>query len=131
MSSSSPAPTRPPSRGDASISRLAAIYNALLTPIIFVTFLLSLAWVDLRYTLTRSHLHANAQQRMPSWLHHIVYREYYHSKQRKLMKMEISDAFEMRGSVMAVFGVLTMVGIWAVWRACCWAWFAFDDAIYR
>lgn len=93
-----------------------------MTPIIFVSFLISLAWVDLRYTITRSHFHSSARRWMPQWIHHIVYREYYHSKQRKLMRMEVNDAFEMRDSVVAVLGILAMVGIWAVWRVCCWAW---------
>ena len=91
-----------------------------MTPVIFVSFLVSLAWVDFRYTLMRSHTHAGDEpSRMPRWLHRMLYREapyqyvrvnaagaasgtvvreergkwYYHSKQRKLMKMEVKLLF--------------------------------------
>lgn len=56
-----------------------------MTPIIFVSFLFSLAWVEFCYTLNRSHTHVGADgrplgktpartHRMPPWLHRIAYR---------------------------------------------------------
>lgn len=49
-------------------------------------------------------------------------RWYYHSKQRKLMKMEVDDAFEIRGTVLMALGLFALVFTWAVWRAGWWAW---------
>lgn len=123
----------------------------MVTPVIFVSFLASLAWVDFRYSLMRSHSHSESRSRMPGWLHQALYREapyqyvrvdsnnpgtpgpgegegsrwYYHSKQRKLMKMEVEDAFQIRGSVLVILGLLAAVGTWAAWRAGCWMWDAF------
>lgn len=114
-----------------------------MTPIIFVSFLVSLAWVDLRYSIQRSQNRSNSGR---SWLHHLIYREtassasqangrarssggpqdgHYHSKQKKLAKMEMADAFEIRGTVVAVLLVLsasTGVGMWVAGR---WAWRSF------
>lgn len=120
-----------------------------MTPIMIVSFLVSLAWVDFRYSLIRSHNHSNMPSRMPRWLHQLLYREapyqyvrvhpkspgssptaetkeqgkwYYHSKQRKLMKMEVDDAFQIRGSVLTVLGLLAALATWAVWGIGTWAW---------
>lgn len=118
-----------------------------MTPVIFVSFLASLAWVDFRYSLMRSHNHSDIPSRMPRWLHQLLYREapyqyvrvnssgpatpttgkegtkwYYHSKQRKLMKMEVDDAFQIRGSVLTVLGLLAVLATWASWRAGLWLW---------
>jgi hypothetical protein len=46
--------------------------------------------------------------------------DYYHSKQRKLMKMEAEEAFEMRGVVVVVLGLVSFGVLWAVWRAVEW-----------
>ncbi|KAL2255171.1 hypothetical protein VTK26DRAFT_3934 [Humicola hyalothermophila] len=150
-----------------------------MTPLIFISFLVSLALVDLRYSALRSHYHADADdethhhRRMPRWLHRIVYRyrgyrydvavdqrqgqgqrqvdggdddedgagstgrrapgsrsaseqevkgggEYYHSKQRKLMKMEAAEAFEIRGWVMVVLGLLGLAVAWGAWKVASW-----------
>lgn len=110
-----------------------------MTPVIFISFLVSLAWVDLRYSIMRSHSHSDENSsRMPRWLHAILYCQspyqyvrvdrsqsnspttdakwHYHTKQRKLMKMEAEDAFRIRGSVLVVMGLLAVAGPWAVWR---------------
>jgi hypothetical protein len=101
-----------------------------MTPIIFVSFLVSLAWVDLRYSIRRSQ-DRKSSSRLPGWLHHLLYRKtapvgphdgYYHSKQKKLAKMEMADAFEIRGTVVAVLFVLSASASWGVWSAGCWAW---------
>jgi hypothetical protein len=114
-----------------------------MTPVIFVTFLVSLVVVDLNYSVKRSHLHPEEySSRLPHWLHRIIYRyqpyqyvrvdkngnpiregayhEFYHSKQRKLMKMEVDDAFQIRGTVLFVMGILAMVAAWSLYRLATW-----------
>lgn len=115
-----------------------------MTPVIFVSFLLSLALVDFRYSVLRSEGHRNRGSRLPAWLHRIVYMPspdqsnngssgnkstqthnstggqedgYYHSKQKKLAKMEMADAFEIRGAVVAFIFGMSVVMSWGVWTA--------------
>ncbi|KFA61671.1 hypothetical protein S40285_07825 [Stachybotrys chlorohalonatus IBT 40285] len=103
-----------------------------MTPINFTTFLVSLLLVDLRYSLMRSQ--ANSQtssysRLLPSWLHDLVTgtypyqslrghaqqkqeqpsqgRWYYHSKQKKLLKLEADEAFQMRTPVLIVLVLVT------------------------
>lgn len=154
-----------------------------MTPVIFVSFLFSLAWVEFRYSMLRSHEHGERppslntgskktnngngsstsstaasvdecnQHRipMPSWLHSIVYRRqpyhyvlvkgsdsppatatgrprattaakttkpakndnsYYHSMQRKLLKMESDEAFRIRTTVLWVMGFAAVGSVW-------------------
>ncbi|KAH6649975.1 hypothetical protein F5144DRAFT_543072 [Chaetomium tenue] len=132
-----------------------------MTPLIFTTFLISLALVDLRHSALRAHYHADpntntntnrqpARRVLPPWLHRIVYRyqphryanssprpaagpgsspgsmggssdgggggagEYYHSKQRELMRMEAEEAFEMRGVVVVGLGLAVIYWRWVV-----------------
>lgn len=145
-SSSAPSPTAP-NHGDAPTTKLSAVYKAVLTPIIFVSFLASLAWVDFCYSLIRSHNHSDTPSRMPRWLHQVLYREapyqyvrvdsrspttspakkdgarwYYHTKQRKLMKMEAEDAFQVRSSVLTVMGLGALLVTWAAWHVIMWTW---------
>ncbi|OAA64077.1 hypothetical protein ISF_04786 [Cordyceps fumosorosea ARSEF 2679] len=94
------------------------LYKLFMTPIYFVSFLVSLTLVDIHYTQLRMHTHAESRSRLPSWLHDILYSRYsyqdsqwkpsdvtepwhYHSKQKKLMRMEAEDAFRLRGTVIA------------------------------
>lgn len=131
-----------------------------MTPLIFISFLVSLALVDLRHSALRAHYHADADgasSRLPRWLHRLVYRyrgyrydfddaaaraagrpatpsssprsegqagsgDYYHSKQRKLMKMEAAEAFEIRGWVLVVLGLLGASVLWAAWKVGAWGW---------
>ncbi|KAK4197764.1 hypothetical protein QBC40DRAFT_284987 [Triangularia verruculosa] len=46
--------------------------------------------------------------------------DFYHSKQKKLMKMEVAEAFEMRNSVVVLFGVLGVVMLWGFWKLASW-----------
>lgn len=92
-----------------------------MTPVNLITFLISLYLVDCRFQSQREHVHDSRQQsRWPAWLHHFIFRPqpyswvgggpsppnegdkhwYYHTKQKKLMKMEAAAAFEMRRSVL-------------------------------
>ncbi|KAH6619857.1 hypothetical protein B0J18DRAFT_467985 [Chaetomium sp. MPI-SDFR-AT-0129] len=167
-------------RGDAQRPREpSTLYKFIMTPLIFTTFLLSLALVDLRHSISRTRYHAHptstaaddaahsdhrSRTRLPPWLHRLIYRyqpyrydrerpgssataspavtpglspgtpgtpgsylskgeeagDYYHSKQRKLMKMEAEEAFEMRGMVVVVLGVVSVGVMWAAWRAVSW-----------
>lgn len=119
-----------------------------MTPVIFVSFLASLAWVEFRYSLRRAHSHSEEPSALPRWLHGIVYREapykyvkvnstkpkapaesdggtrwFYHSKQRKLMKMEVDDAFQIRKTVLVVMAVLGVAASWVLWWLIWWIWF--------
>ncbi|KAL2290896.1 hypothetical protein FJTKL_14839 [Diaporthe vaccinii] len=136
-----------PSPGEGSSAKWTTIYQLVMTPIIFVSFLVSLAWVDFRYSIMRSHSHSEEPSRLPRWLHRITYREapykyvkvdathttapaessegtrwYYHSKQRKLMKMEADDAFQIRGTVLVALGLLAVAATWAASWAGWWLW---------
>ena len=115
--------------------------QAVMTPIIFVSFLISLALVDYQNSARRSHYHAISRDAssLPKWFHCLLYRKltgrkgpceaelgdpqhkYYHSNQRKLLEMEADEAFEMRGSVVLLLGVLAFCSVWGVFRATSWA----------
>ncbi|KAK6226744.1 hypothetical protein QIS74_00299 [Colletotrichum tabaci] len=155
MSSSTTAnkATAPRCGGDAGTTKQSIIYKGIMTPIIFVSFLLSLVWVDIRYTIKRSRNHSQGGW-MPSWLHNIVYRSspyhyvrvktqttpspradqqewYYHSKQKKLLRMEVDDAFQMRGQVLVVLALVSLVVIWAFWLFANWAWRSIGSSTFR
>jgi hypothetical protein len=116
-----------------------------MTPIIFISFVVSLSLIDMRHSAQRSHYHADSHEtRMPTWLHRIIYRyqryryvpvdengkpvgkpvgdgkEYYHSHQRKLMRMEVAEAFEIRNSVVIALGLVSLGVLWGVWRLSIW-----------
>lgn len=148
-----------------------------MTPLLFISFLVSLALVDLHHSALRSHYHAEGSQpsALPGWLHRIVYRyrpyryaavderghprssggeegspggsvssfssspggttaspgsvldsaageDYYHSKQRKLMRMEAAEAFEIRGGVVVGLGLVSLAMLWAAWKVMVWGW---------
>ncbi|ATY63220.1 hypothetical protein CCM_06677 [Cordyceps militaris CM01] len=106
---------------------LAGYCRIVMTPINFVSFLVSLVLVDIHYTRRRLHTHAESPSRLPSWLHDLLYRRhpyedlrgqsseihepwYYHSKQKKLMRMEAEDAFRLRGTVLVGLAVALAAG---------------------
>jgi len=118
-----------------------------MTPVVLVSFLVSLAWVDFRYTLMRSHTHSDEDPRgMPRWLHHVLYRPqpyryvlvkgekekvvrdadgntfHYHSKQKKLLRMEAEDAFQVRWIVVAILGGIIASAAWGSWIVVSWGW---------
>ncbi|KAK3337384.1 hypothetical protein B0T19DRAFT_71006 [Cercophora scortea] len=139
-----PAPPVSANRGDAGSRWSSTLYQLVMTPVIFVSFLVSLALVDLKYSIRRSHYHADERPgRLPGWLHRLLYRYqryqyvavdehgqplsdksstpwYYHSKQKKLVKMEAADAFEIRSTVLVLLGLLSFGITWGTWRAITW-----------
>jgi hypothetical protein len=111
----------------------------IMTPINFISFLVSLYLVDYHYRNKREHFHENGQKgnRLRDWLHQLIFRPqpyawiggaspappnqagrnwYYHTKQKKLMKMEAAEAFEMRGSVLMVLVILAFGAVWGLSR---------------
>ncbi|KAK0618297.1 hypothetical protein B0T17DRAFT_509842 [Bombardia bombarda] len=136
-------------RGDANPRDQATLYKIIMTPVIFISFLISLAIVDLKYSVRRSHFHAQERPgRMPTWLHRLIYRYrrydyvpldqhgqpfdstsnppsdshwFYHSKQRKLVKMEAADAFEIRGIVQVFMALFALCVTWALWQILSWS----------
>ncbi|KAK1639120.1 hypothetical protein BDP81DRAFT_392482 [Colletotrichum phormii] len=165
MSSSTTATKVTATRGgsDAGAVQQSTIYKVVMTPIILVSFLLSLAWVDLTYTIRRSRNHGR-QGWMPSWLHSILYRKsqyryadakdsktstptttpspkdereefYYHSKQKKLLRMEMDDAFQLRGHVLVVMALVllatSLAFAWGGWIVSSWAWRSFGERAFE
>ncbi|CAJ2501644.1 Uu.00g044970.m01.CDS01 [Anthostomella pinea] len=75
--------------------------------------------------------------RYPSWLHRLLFRPqpyewvenqrkpappnrdderwYYHVYKRKVMRMEATDAFELRNTVLLGLCLLAVGGVWALW----------------
>ncbi|KAF4976935.1 hypothetical protein FZEAL_6470 [Fusarium zealandicum] len=106
-----------------------------MTPINITVFLLSLLLVDMRHTLGRidRYGYSDRQARgsessgwVSRWFgqpyQHIGHtdrdaygRWHYHSKQKKLMKMEAEEAFQMRGTVLVLLAVVVVMGTSAAW----------------
>ncbi|KAK1837311.1 hypothetical protein QBC39DRAFT_295440 [Podospora conica] len=65
--------------GDAGPPRQSTIYKLIITPLIFVSFIISLTIIDLRHSARRAHFHADHQHqrpgtsRLPLWLHRVIY----------------------------------------------------------
>ncbi|KAK0754015.1 hypothetical protein B0T18DRAFT_312952 [Schizothecium vesticola] len=65
--------------GDAGPARQSTLYKLIITPLIFVSFLISLTIIDLRHSARRAHFHSDHQperpgtSRFPLWLHRIIY----------------------------------------------------------
>ncbi|PHH63677.1 hypothetical protein CDD81_5549 [Ophiocordyceps australis] len=111
-------------------SQPSTLYSVIATPIVFVSFLVSLALVDAGYSLRRLH-------RPPAgWLRALVLRPHgdgsgvkgehpndnlhYHSYQRKLLEMEAAHAFEIRSSVVVLLLVLVVLALMAVCYSATW-----------
>jgi hypothetical protein len=109
-----------------------------MTPVNFISFLISLYLIDFHYQSKRAdgHHQFGLQSRLPSWMHHLLFRPqpyqwvnnkptspeqsggryYYHSKQKKLIKMEATDAFELRNTVLLGLLILGGIATWMAWR---------------
>jgi len=130
----------------AAISPVTYTQQLVATPLIIVSFLVSLAWVDFRYTARRWQARPHRNARLPAWLHPLARwgtpyedagqprdaaaephlqgqdgRWYYRTKQRKLLKMGVADALEIRTTVLAVLGLAFALLAWALWRTGSWA----------
>ncbi|KAI6093678.1 hypothetical protein F4821DRAFT_252680 [Hypoxylon rubiginosum] len=130
-------------RAEASEERQSSLYQAIMTPINFISFILSLYLVDSHYHVKRMQEHSERYGRipswlLPSWLDRLLFRPqpygwvgqkstngpnsakperwYFHTKQRKLMRLEAADAFEMRRPVILTMSVVAICAIWAFWR---------------
>jgi hypothetical protein len=106
-----------------------------MTPVNLVSFLISLALIDLQYSLKRASIHAYAESRLPTWLYAIVYSQrpyvyinadrsktgrqtsseqwYYSTKQKKLMRMEAEEALRARWViiVLMIISVAVLVSL--------------------
>ena len=111
--------TKSPTPSSAEAAAESYLVRTLFVPILFVSFLFSLLWVD-RGTSTEVFSHddpkSNARKGSET--------KYYHSHQRKLAKKEFDDAFAYQGRVVAMLcigGAFVLVGAsWAIWRF--WQW---------
>jgi len=45
---------------------------------------------------------------------------FYRTKQRKLLKMEVDQAFEIRSTVLCIMGLVLAGSTWALWRVGSW-----------
>ncbi|KAF4961947.1 hypothetical protein FSARC_9938 [Fusarium sarcochroum] len=107
----------------------STLYSLVMTPVNITVFLLSLLLVDFRHTAGRNNFYGTGNQQskwVPRWLlqpyQHIGHddhdahgRWHYHSKQKKLMKMEADEAFQMHSTVLVFLAVALGVATSAVW----------------
>ncbi|KAI1107555.1 hypothetical protein F4804DRAFT_163565 [Jackrogersella minutella] len=131
--------SRTASRPDASRETKSSVFQTVMTPVYVVTFFLSLYFVDYQYNDKRIQEHSEKYSRLPYILDRTIFsprpyrwvdrknsgslssagneeRWYYHTKQKKLMKMEAADAFEIQRSVLLGLGTVILCGTLAVWR---------------
>jgi hypothetical protein len=108
-----------------------------MTPINFVSFLISLVLVDLHYSCIRIRNHTEGPSRLPGWLHQILFRPqpyqirtgdglqgpypreekwHYHSNQAGIMKLEADEAFRVRNRVIIGLAVLLVVVAGTLWH---------------
>ncbi|QPC75862.1 hypothetical protein HYE68_006614 [Fusarium pseudograminearum] len=116
---------------NAGNNQPSTLYSLVMTPINITVFLLSLLLVDFRHTAGRNNFYATGSEQarwMPRWLlqpyQHIGHSDHdahgcwhYHSKQKKLMKMEAEEAFQMRSTVLVFMAVALALATSAVWLA--------------
>ncbi|KAK0383111.1 hypothetical protein NLU13_9024 [Sarocladium strictum] len=123
-----PAPSPSDLAHDCQDGQPATLYSFLMTAINFVAFLFSLVAVDIHYTLRRSAMGVPVPWLMPRWLHQLLrpqepYENYYHTKQKKLLRMEAEEAFQLRNRTLVFLGVSVMGGMGLAWY--------FTDKIYQ
>ncbi|EEU48349.1 uncharacterized protein NECHADRAFT_98627 [Fusarium vanettenii 77-13-4] len=122
-----------PPRDATSGEQPSTLYSLIMTPINITVFLLSLFLVDLRYTQGRINRYGDgdngagrSSRWIPRWFtqpyQHIGHTDHdahgswhYHSKQKKLMKMEAEEAFQMRSHVLVLLAVMVVLGMSAAW----------------
>ncbi|KAI1132091.1 hypothetical protein F5Y10DRAFT_17012 [Nemania abortiva] len=169
MSNTAPKPSAPLRAKDSDVRWQSRIYQAFMTPINFVTFIISLYLIDNYHRAQRHRQHeSNANSNNGrSWLHWLLYRErsspydsidvhhgrpilqsttttlhheirvsdkenihtsvreaggswFYQTKQRKLLRVEATEAFALRNSVLFVLCILIVSAGWGFWRTMVW-----------
>lgn len=125
----------------------------IITPVTIVSFLLSLALVDLRYSIARAQAASDdAASPLPRWLRETLYRRssnvyvrvqggpekegqegeeqngepwHYQKYHGKLVKMQLDEAFELRGYVLAAIVLAMAVAIMVIWTIaiCSLGWY--------
>ncbi|KAH7257466.1 hypothetical protein BKA59DRAFT_451507 [Fusarium tricinctum] len=112
----------------------SALYSLIMTPINITVFLLSLLLVDFRHTAGRNNFYGTGNRQskwLPRWLlqpyQHIGHtdhdahgRWHYHSKQKKLLRMEADEAFQMRSTVLMLMALTLALATIAVWFLSSW-----------
>jgi hypothetical protein len=105
--------TRPASSASSPDAE-SIISRALVGPILFVSFIVSLFFVDKQTSASifESNTRADAKHQ---------HEQYYHSHQRKLAKKEFDDAFALRKRVIAamcIVGGIALAGLgWGLMKA--------------
>lgn len=92
-----------------------------MTAINFVSFLVALIFIDMRNSMSRSHCHSKGSTcPLPAWLHAVLFHrqpcpaprytdeQFYHSKQKKLFKMEAEEAFRVRKATIVAMGAVAV-----------------------
>ncbi|OAA54762.1 hypothetical protein SPI_08633 [Niveomyces insectorum RCEF 264] len=98
----------------------STLYKAVMTPVVFVSFLVSLAWPYYYVWVPSDSRGAGAgSANNGDGANNGEY--YYHSMQRKLLKMESSEAFRIRTTVLCVMGLAAAGAAWAVVTLAGWA----------
>lgn len=113
-----------PSKSTASTSTAEAasesfLARTLFVPVLFVSFLFSLLWID-RKTSAEIFPHENPKSKSRKESEP----QYYHSHQRHLAKREFDDAFAYQGKLVILLcvgsAVVLVGGSWVVWRFFQW-----------
>ncbi|KAL6708701.1 hypothetical protein ACN47E_002397 [Coniothyrium glycines] len=173
----SPASSRPAAPQNESDDDDSLVSKIILTPVLFVSFLLSLFFVNYRNRARRTKHHAKTTSLLtyltPStWLDPEPYQDpnnstwdrkgavghvephdaigprdattgepsknankkskpwHFHKKIRKMTKLEISDAFEMRGKVIVGMIVVLLLSSIALWMGLRWALVSLSAALF-
>jgi hypothetical protein len=98
--------------------------RTLIAPLLFLSFLFSLLWID-RKTSAEIFTHEAPESKSQTRKSSDPSSKYYHSHQRHLARLEVDDAFAYQGKVIALLCVGSAVvlagGSWAAWRLWHWA----------
>ncbi|RKK86463.1 hypothetical protein BFJ71_g13784 [Fusarium oxysporum] len=118
-----------PQPANAGNNQPSTLYSLVMTPVNITVFLFSLLLVDFRHTAGRNNFYGTGNRQakwVPRWFlqpyQHIGHsdhdahgRWHYHSKQKKLMKMEADEAFQMRSTMLVFMAVALALATSAVW----------------
>lgn len=173
-----PLPSRPATPEDESAEEDSLITRIILTPVLFISFLISLCVVNYRNRVRRANAHSHS--RTPSvldiltpssWLDPEPYQDpddstwdrkgvnghvephdsigprertegklqtgarkkrgswHLHKKIRKVTKLEVSDAFEMRGTIIVIMAILMGFSALGMWFGMRWIYALVSGAI--